>query len=104
MRFLEDRLLLRQDCMVPGLPSRQDAPQVALVGGCQARLAERHANVAVRWALAASHARRPEELLRAALLSPGMSTRTHNPTSSLGWGAAPSERRSPRMALASCSS
>ena len=49
---------------MPGLLSRQDAPQVAVEGGCHARQAEWHANIAVKRALATSHARRPEELLR----------------------------------------
>ena len=49
---------------MPGLLSRQDAPQVALEGGCHARQAEWHADIAVRWALAMSHARRLEKLLR----------------------------------------
>ena len=49
---------------MPGLLSCQEAPQVALEGGFHARQAEWHANIAVRWALATSHARRPEALLR----------------------------------------
>ena len=53
-----------------GFLSRQDAPQGALEGGCHTRLAERHANIAVRWALATSHARRPEELLRGGPVDP----------------------------------
>ena len=55
---------------MPGLLSRQDAPQVALEGGRHARQAKRHANVAMRWALAASHARRPEVLLRCGPVEP----------------------------------
>ena len=55
---------------MPGLLSRQDTPQVALKGDCHARQAEWHANIAVRWALAASHPRRPEKLLRCGLVEP----------------------------------
>ena len=68
--FLEDRLHLRQHSVVPGLLSRQYTPQVALIGGHHARQAEGHANIAVRWALATSHARRPEELLRCGPVEP----------------------------------
>ena len=69
-RLLEDRLHLRQDCVMPGLLSRQDVVQVALEGSRHARQAEWHANIAVWWALAASHARRPEELLRCGPVEP----------------------------------
>ena len=44
--------------------SFQDAPHQALVGSSRVRQAEGHANVAVRWTLAMSHARRLEALLR----------------------------------------
>ena len=60
----EDHLHLRQDRVVPGLLSCQNAPQVTLVSGSHVRQAERHANVAVWQALAAFHARRLEALLR----------------------------------------
>ena len=69
-RFLEDRLYLHQDSMAPGLLSRQDAPQVALVNVRYARQAKRHANVAVRWTLAMAHARRPDKLLRGGTVEP----------------------------------
>ena len=55
---------------MPGLLSRQDALQVALIGGRHARQAKRHANVAVRWTLAAAHARRLEGLLRCGPVEP----------------------------------
>ena len=55
---------------MPGLLSRQGAPQVALIGGRHARQAKRHANVAVRWTLAAPRARRPETLLRRGSVEP----------------------------------
>ena len=55
---------------MPGLLSSQDASQVALIGGRHARQAKRHANVAVRWVLAASIARRPEGLLRRSSVEP----------------------------------
>ena len=55
---------------MPSLLSHQDAPQVALEGGYHARQAEWHANVAARWALATSHARRPEKLLRCSPVEP----------------------------------
>ena len=55
---------------MPGLLTYQDAPQVALEGGCYARQAEWHANVAVRWTLTPSSARRPEALLRCGPVEP----------------------------------
>ena len=55
---------------MPDLLSLQNAPQQALMCGDRARQAEGHANVAVRWALATSHARRPEELLRCGPVEP----------------------------------
>ena len=67
---MKNRGYLRQDRVMPGLLSRQNAPQVGLEGDSRVRQAERHANVAVRWALAASHARRPEELLRCGPVEP----------------------------------
>ena len=55
---------------MPGLLSRQNAPQVALVSSSRVRQAERHANVVVRWTLAMPHARRPEALLRRDSIKP----------------------------------
>ena len=49
---------------MPGLLSRQNASQMAQVSSSRVRKAERHANVAVRWTLAMSHARGPEALQR----------------------------------------
>ena len=102
--LIQDSLNLYQDSMVPGLLSRQDAPQVALIGGCHARQDKRHANVAVRWAPAASHARRPEELLRSGPVEPWDVDADAQPGILAWMGVAPGERRSPRMALAPCSS
>ena len=70
MGFPEDRLHLCQHSMVPSLLRHQDAPQVVLIRGRHARQAKGHANVAVRWALVASHARRPEKLLRGYPIEP----------------------------------
>ena len=50
--------------MVSGHLSCQNAPQKTLVISSRVWQAERHANVAVWRTLAASHARRPEALLR----------------------------------------
>ena len=61
---------LRQDCLVPGLLSHQNAPQVALEGDSCVRQAERHANVAVRRALTPADARWPEALLRCGPVEP----------------------------------
>ena len=61
---------LHQDSVMPGLLSRQNAPQVMLEGGSRVRQAERHANVAMRQTLTASHARRPEALLRCGSVEP----------------------------------
>ena len=61
---------LCQDCMMPGLLTCQDAPQVVLEGGCHAGQAKRHANIAVRWTLTPSSTRRPEALLRCGLVEP----------------------------------
>ena len=69
-RFLEDHLHLRQDRVMSGLLSLQNAPQMALVSSSHVRQAERHANVAVWRTLAASHAQRPEVLLRCGPIEP----------------------------------
>jgi hypothetical protein len=61
---MKGQRLLRLDLLMPGLMSRQDVPQVALVLGSAIRQAKRHANIAVRGALAPAHLGRPEELLR----------------------------------------
>ena len=50
--------------------SFQNASHQALVGSSRVRQAEGHANVAVRWTLATSHARRPEALLRRGPVEP----------------------------------
>ena len=63
-RLMKNRRHLCQDYVMPGLLSRQGIPQVTLRGRSRVQQAEWHANIAVRWALAASHARRPEMLLR----------------------------------------
>ena len=55
---------------MPGLLSRQDAPQVALEGRLHARQAKWYVNITMRWALTASHARRPEKLLRCGPVEP----------------------------------
>ena len=55
---------------MPGLLGCQDAPQVALEGGCHARQAKQHANIAVGWTLAPPNARRPEVLLRCGPVEP----------------------------------
>ena len=55
---------------MPGLLSRQNDPWVTLVGGSRVRQAERHANLAVRWTLAASHEERAEALLRCGSVEP----------------------------------
>ena len=55
---------------MPGLLSRQNAPHVTLEGGGRIWQVGRHANVVVRWTLAASHARRPEALLRCGSVEP----------------------------------
>ena len=55
-RWVSDsHLHLCQDRMMPGLLSRQNAPQMALVGSSRIRQAERHANVVVRWTLTMPH-------------------------------------------------
>ena len=56
--------------MMPVLLTHHDTLQVVLEGSCQARQAEWHANVVVRWALAMSHMRRPEKLLRCGPVEP----------------------------------
>ena len=56
--------------MVPGLLSRQNAPQATLEGNSHVRQAERHANVAVRWTLALTNPRRPEALLGCGSVEP----------------------------------
>ena len=55
---------------MPGLLSRQNAPQMALVSSSRVRQAERHADVAVRRALTTSHVRRPEALLSCGSVEP----------------------------------
>ena len=55
---------------MPGLLSRQNAPQVALMSSGRVRQAERHANVAMRWTLATSHTQTPEALLRRGSVEP----------------------------------
>ena len=55
---------------MPGLLSRQNAPQVSLVDSSHVRHVVRHVNVAVRRTLIASHARRPEALLRRGSVEP----------------------------------
>ena len=55
---------------MPSLLSRQDALQMALVGGSHVRQAERHANVVVWRTLATAHARRLEKLLRCGPVEP----------------------------------
>ena len=55
---------------MPDLLSLQNAPQQALMSSGRVRQAERHANVAVRWTLTTSHARRPEALLRRDSIEP----------------------------------
>ena len=55
---------------MPDLLSLQNAPQQALMSGDRVRQAERHANVAVGWTLATSHARGPEALLRCGSVEP----------------------------------
>ena len=86
---------------MPGLLSRQNAPQMALVSSSRVRQAERHANVAVWWTLATSHARRPEALLRRGSVEPWDVDANAQPTILTWMGATLGKRRSPRMALAS---
>ena len=50
--------------------SYQDASQVAQEGVRHARQAKWHANIAVRWTLAPTNARRPEALLRCSPVEP----------------------------------
>ena len=54
-----DHRHLLQDRVMPDLLSLQNAPQQALMCGDHARQAEGHANVAVRWSLAAPYGQRP---------------------------------------------
>ena len=68
--ILEDHLHLCQDHVVPDLLSLQNAPQQALMSGDRVQQAKRHANMAVGLTLAASHARRPEKLLRSGPVEP----------------------------------
>jgi len=56
--------------MTPGLVSRQDASRVSLVLSSAVRQAERHANIAVRRALAPTRSGRPKELLRHGSVEP----------------------------------
>ena len=49
---------------MPGLLSLRNAPQHALMSSGRVQQAKRHANVAVSWTLAMSHARGLEALLR----------------------------------------
>ena len=78
---------------MPGLLSRQNAPQVSLVDGSRVRQAERHANLAVRWTLAASHEERAEALLRCGSVEPWDVNADAQPTilawmgSRAGWAA-----------------
>ena len=67
---LEHHLHLCQDRAMLDLLSLQNAPQQALMSSGRVRQAERHANVAVRWTLAMSHARGPEALLRCGSVEP----------------------------------
>ena len=69
-RLLEDHLHLRQERVGPGLLSFQNAPHKKLVSSNHVWQAGRHANIAVRWTLAAPHAGRPEELLRRGSVEP----------------------------------
>ena len=55
---------------MPDLLSLQNASQQALMSGDRVRQAEGHANVAMRWTLATSHARSPETLLRCDSVEP----------------------------------
>ena len=53
---MKNRRHFHHDRLVPGLLSRQDAPQVALEGDSRVRQAKRHANVAVWWPFTAADA------------------------------------------------
>lgn len=61
---------LCQDCAIPGLLSRQNAPHVALEGDSRVRQAEGLANIAVRGSLTLTNARGPDALLRCASVEP----------------------------------
>ena len=55
---------------MPGLLSCQNALQKTLVSDSRVRQTERNANVAMQRTLTASHARRPEALLRCGPVEP----------------------------------
>ena len=85
-----------------GLVSRQDASHVSLVPSSTVQQAERHANVAVRRALAPTHLGWPKELLRRGSAEPWDVDADSQPLPSSAKGAAlgGAGRRSPRIALA----
>ena len=70
-RLLKVLLHLRQDRLMPGLASRLGVPHAALERFSHARQAEGHADIAVRWTLAPSDARWPDELPRRDPVEPG---------------------------------
>ena len=67
---MKNHCYLREDRMVPGLPSRQNALQVALEGDSHVRQAERHANIAMRGALTPTNVRWLEALLGCGPIEP----------------------------------
>ena len=78
---------------MPGLLSRQNALQVALECDSRVWQAKWHANIAVRWTLTPSNARRPETSLRCRLVEPWNVDADAQPTilgrmgSCVGWWA-----------------